>query len=99
MIIKKVSPVSCAKVAGILYGGIGLLAGCIFSVVALFGGLSSATTVLSFDPTPGNIAMAIASPIFFPILYGCLGFILALFGAWLYNRVARLTGGVEIEVE
>lgn len=34
-----------------------------------------------------------------PLFYGVLGFVFGLIAALLYNRVARLIGGVEIEIE
>jgi hypothetical protein len=37
--------------------------------------------------------------IFLPIFYGILGFIFGLIGALLYNGIARLIGGIEIELE
>lgn len=33
-----------------------------------------------------------------PILYGCLGFLMTLLGAALYNVVARMVGGIQIDV-
>jgi hypothetical protein len=36
--------------------------------------------------------------IFFPILYGVLGFIGSLIGAGIYNLLAAMVGGVEIEL-
>ena len=35
----------------------------------------------------------------FPIFYGCLGFVGLLFAAWLYNLVAGVVGGVEVEIQ
>ena len=43
--------------------------------------------------------MAVAFPIFLLIVYGGMGFVFALFGAWLYNALARVMGGIEVEVE
>jgi hypothetical protein len=39
------------------------------------------------------------SVIFLPIFYGILGFVLGLITALLYNLVARLVGGIQIELE
>ena len=41
MIIKRVGPVSCAKIAGTLYAIFGLVVGGIVSLVALAGGFGS----------------------------------------------------------
>ena len=37
--------------------------------------------------------------IFMPILYGILDFVFGLIGALLYNGIARVIGGIEIEIE
>jgi len=37
--------------------------------------------------------------IFLPIMYGVIGFIAGAIGAALYNLVAGVVGGIEIEVE
>ena len=34
-----------------------------------------------------------------PIIYGVLGFIAGVLCAWVYNLVAKLTGGLEFTVE
>ena len=95
MVIKRVGPLSCAKIVGLLYIFVGLLVGGIFSLAALAGGLASNTTEA---PLVGAF-IGVGSIIFFPVLYGCLGFISTLIGAWLYNVMAGFVGGVEMEVQ
>jgi hypothetical protein len=34
-----------------------------------------------------------------PLLYGVLGFIFTAFFCWIYNLVATVTGGIEVELE
>jgi hypothetical protein len=41
----------------------------------------------------------VGSVVFLPIFYGILGFVFGLIGALFYNGIARLIGGVEIELE
>jgi hypothetical protein len=41
----------------------------------------------------------IAGIVVLPIVYGILGFITTLIGAWLYNVLAGMVGGVELEVQ
>jgi hypothetical protein len=36
--------------------------------------------------------------VLFPVIYGCMGFIASLIGAWLYNILAGMVGGVELDV-
>ena len=95
MVIKRIVPLSLARVCGVLYAIVGLVAGCIFSVVALAGGFSSDT------PGAGAFGAVIGagSIIILPILYGCLGFVGTLIAAWLYNALAGAMGGIELDVQ
>ena len=94
MVITRFGALSCAKIVGTLYAIVGLLLGGILSVIATAGGLaSSARGVIPLG------ALGFGAIIFFPILYGCIGFVGALAAAWLYNLVAGLVGGIEIEVQ
>lgn len=40
-----------------------------------------------------------AGLIFLPIMYGILGFIVGAFYAIVYNVIASMTGGIELEIE
>lgn len=97
-VIKRVNPVSLAKVNGIIGVIIGLIAGIL---LAVFGGL-----IGSFAPQAGGIGapsigagLGIASIIILPIMYGIGGFIGGLIGGWAYNLVAKWVGGIEIDLE
>ena len=48
-------------------------------------------------PSPGYYSAS--GPFFLPILYGILGFVVGLIGVLLYNGIAHLLGGIEIELE
>jgi hypothetical protein len=41
--------------------------------------------------------MGLASIVVMPIFYGVFTFISGLIGGWLYNMLAGMVGGVEIE--
>jgi hypothetical protein len=47
---------------------------------------------------PGNPVFGMAAVVFFPVLYGVAGFVTTLIAAWLYNGLAGLVGGVEIDL-
>ena len=99
MVVKSVKPLSVAKIAGLLYALMGFLFGAILSLIGMAGSLAVP------DPTGaagfGAILPAfvgIGAVVFLPIFYGCLGFITTLIGAVLYNLMAGLVGGVEVDV-
>jgi hypothetical protein len=43
--------------------------------------------------------MGVGSIIFFPIMYGCFGFIGTLITAAIYNVLANVVGGVEVDLQ
>jgi len=95
MVIKRVEPISCAKMTGVLYAILGIVVGAGFSLFALLGGMATN------NPQRAAAAgiLGVGAVILFPILYGVAGFVTTLVGAWLYNVVAGLVGGVEIDVQ
>jgi hypothetical protein len=95
MVITRVGPMSCAKIAGTLYVIIGIIVGGAFSMIAMAGGFSSEATAAAGI----GAVLGVAAVIIFPIFYGCMGFVATLIAAWLYNVVAGLVGGIEIEVQ
>jgi hypothetical protein len=94
MVIKRVGPVSCARIVGILYAMFGVVTGAFFSIAALVGG---------FGPDPSESAfgamIGAGAVVTFPILYGMMGFVGTLIGAWLYNLLAASLGGIELDVQ
>jgi hypothetical protein len=95
MVIKRIVPLSFAKIAGTLYAVMGLIFGCLLSLVALGGGFASNTSRI-----PGLGAMVgVGAIVILPILYGCIGFVATLIGAWIYNVVAGVVGGIELDVQ
>jgi hypothetical protein len=99
MVIRRVGVGSVAKIAGVLYAIMGLIMGCFFALFAMAGaGLGAAASdeamPLWFAPMFGAGAIII-----FPIFYGVLGAIFAAIGAALYNLIAGMIGGLQIEVE
>jgi hypothetical protein len=95
MVIKRVGPLSVAKIAGTLYAILGILIGGIFSLIASVSGFASNT----FGAAGLGAMVGVGAIVIFPILYGCIGFVTTLIGAWLYNAVAGLVGGIEMEMQ
>jgi hypothetical protein len=95
MIIKRIGPLSCAKLSGLLYAVIGLLLGGVFSLAAMAGAFASETA----DAAGIGAILGVGAVIVFPILYGLMGFVATLIAAWLYNVAAGIVGGVEVDVQ
>jgi hypothetical protein len=94
MVITRIGPGSCARIAGTLYAVVGLLIGAVVSCIALIGGFAA-----DRSGAAGMGAVAgVGAIIVLPILYGVLGWITAFVGAWLYNILASSVGGIELDV-
>lgn len=95
MVINRIGPFSCAKIVGTLYLLLGIVVGAVVSLVAVAGGLASDDS----GPHFMGAVLGVGSIVFFPLLYGCLGFFSALIGAWLYNLLAGAIGGIQMDVQ
>ena len=94
MILKRIAPLSLAKISGVLYAIIGFLVGCVFALISLVGGaLSQQMGGRAFGAVFG-----VGAVILFPIMYGAFAFIASLISAWLYNLLASWVGGIEVEL-
>jgi hypothetical protein len=98
MVIRRISPMSCAKVCGLLYAVIGFLIGACFTLVMV--------TIGSVLPQDEQRMGAFFGALFgggailiLPIFYGVLGFIGGAIVAAVYNLIAGWTGGIEIDVQ
>lgn len=101
MIIKRIGVLSVAKIMGVLYGLIGLIAGCLFALAMILGAGATMMGAQSENSALGmgfGMGMGLACVVLFPIFYGVLGLIAGLISAALYNFAARFMGGIEIEV-
>jgi len=94
MVIKRIGPLSCAKIAGVLYAIIGVLIGAFVSLISAAGAF-----IGSAENSPFPRFLGAAAIIVFPIFYGVMGFVTTLIAAWLYNVLAGWVGGVELEVQ
>ena len=96
MIVRRVGPLSLAKLMGALYVIVGLFFGAIVSLISVVGG-----ALIPSDEATGmtGALFGVAAIMVLPICYGLLGFLTSLIGAALYNAVASVVGGVEIEMQ
>ena len=97
--LKKIRPLSLAKVSTIAMAIFGLIMGIIY---ALLGNLLSklpADALAQAGLTSGtSFIFGPLAIILLPIFYAILGFLSGLVGAWIYNLTAKWVGGVEIEL-
>ncbi len=96
MIIRRVGPLSFAKLMGALYVLMGLFFGAIVSLISIVGG-----ALIPRDEAGGmtGALFGVAAIVVLPIFYGVLGFVFSLIGAALYNAVASGVGGIELHVQ
>ena len=94
MIVRRVGPLSFAKITGVLYGLLGLLFGAIISVISLVGSAFAAK-----DTGPMGLLFGAAAVVALPIFYGAVGFIMSLISAALYNVIAGWVGGIELDMQ
>ena len=95
MMIRRVGPLSFAKLSGMLYAIMGLILGGIVSLIALAGGFASNTS----EGAGISALVGVGAVVVFPFFYGLIGFLGTLIVAWLYNVVAGIVGGVEMDVQ
>lgn len=91
--IRRMGPMQMAKTLGALY----LLLGLIIGVPIMFFMSTVAKTQPGLPSYWGG--MGVATIVVIPVVYGACGFIGGAIMAALYNVVAGLTGGVEIDLE
>lgn len=101
MIIRRVAPLSAAKIAGFIYTLLGLPFALLVWIISLVGlnysGMSN-SPFLPFSPAYVVEGGAIAV-IVLPVIYGFFCFLMTLIGAWLYNLIAGFMGGVSVELQ
>ena|SRR5688572_1576533 len=95
MVITRVNAFSVAKVAAVLYAGVGLLIGALFSLIGMAGlgtGIAGAEGLGIMSALFG-----VGAIIILPICYGIFGFIGSFIFASIFNLAAGMTGGIEVE--
>ena len=93
MVIRRVAPLSAAKVFATVYFFIGLLVGALFTLASLGGGFGR-ENFGGLSPLFGAGAIVIL-----PCAYAVFGFIGTLIVASIYNWAAGIVGGIDIQFE
>ena len=95
MVINRIGPMWCARISGTLYAVMGLILGAVFSLVTLAGGFSAE----SAEEAGFAAVFGVAAIIVLPLLYGGIGFLVTFIAAWLYNVLAGVVGGIELDLQ
>jgi hypothetical protein len=93
VVIRRVGPLSCAKVAGVLYLILGFIFGAIISLFAVGGSLFGDTQASGL----GGMIFGAGAIVILPICYAVFGFLMTLIMASLFNLVVGITGGIEVD--
>jgi hypothetical protein len=97
MELKRIGPLSAGKILGVMGFILGLLMG-LFTIVvsmatsAYFGDYFGDSSIMS-------VMFGVGSILVMPFLYGIIGFLQGLVGAWLYNLIAKFLGGIRLELQ
>ena len=103
-VVKRIGLGSAFKIGLVLYGIVGLCLGIfvaiLSSVMGPLGGLAGGNPagVQSWDLRSFGFGMGIGAVLFFPLCYGIIGGLFAAVSAAVYNLVARLVGGLEVDI-
>jgi hypothetical protein len=98
MVLKRVGVMSCGKIAGTLYGLMGILIGGIVAAVSTLG-LALGQGPSQQAPAWLGAVFGVGAVVLFPIFYAIAGFIGGLITALLYNLLAGVVGGIELELQ
>ena len=99
MVIRRFGVGSVAKLYGALLAAMGLLFGAIVALASLVGGASGAFGDAQASAGPMAMMFGVGAIIFLPIFYGVLGVVMGAISAGLYNLIAGMLGGIEVETE
>jgi len=98
MILKKIGVWSAAKIAGIVYATIGLIAGAVIALISSMGaGLAAMQS--SDAPTWLGPVLGAGAVVLLPVIYGVMGLLTGAISAALYNFFSGLVGGLQLEIQ
>jgi len=97
--LRHIAVVQFALVAAVIYGLIGILLGVVWWLVLGPIMIAGVKTGVSAPGVAAMTGLGFFAIIFFPIIYGVIGFIAGLLYAALYNLAARWTGGFELTLD
>ena len=99
--LRRVDPISLAKVFAVVQASIGLIIGGCISIFALLAGMVGSSALPEGSGAPGWLGpmIGVGAVIALPVLYGVMGFVSGLIGSFIYNFFAGVVGGIVLEFE
>lgn len=97
--LKRIAPLQLGIVAGVFYALISLIIVPIFILMAIASAFAPHAEGSGVIQAGIGLGMGLVFAVLAPILYGVMGFIFGALAGWIYNFVAKWTGGIEFEVE
>ena len=95
MVLKSIGVFSLAKMMGTLYATIGFFVGLIFALLSVVGAGFAGSGSEGFFA----LMFGVGAVIILPVFYGVMSFIAGALIAALYNLIAGMAGGVELNLE
>lgn len=91
--LKRIGPLTAGTTLAVIMGCFGLLFMPFILLISVV--MAHAPNVPRAFPFIFGLGFALAAP----VIYGVMGFLQGVIGAFIYNLVSMLTGGIEVEVE
>jgi hypothetical protein len=93
--LTNINPLKLGITLGIIYGVLSLIFVIpIFAIMSMVGAMSAKTGAPALPVVFTGVFI-----IFLPIIYAVLGFIAGVISAFIYNVVAKWTGGIEFTTQ
>jgi hypothetical protein len=98
MVLRRVGVLSSGKIVGVMYAVLGLIYGGFFALISL-AGLAIPRQNAGFDPMGFMLVGGAMMLIIAPIAGAIFGFISGIIAAAIYNVVASIAGGLELDFD
>ena len=99
MVIRRIGVASAAKISGAIYAVIGLIGGCIVAVISLASAGFMSAAANNDMPSWLGPMFGVGAIVIAPIFYGVMGVVVGALTAVVYNVVAGVAGGLDLEVQ
>ena len=100
MKVKRIGVGSAARMTALLYAVIGLIVGGIIAVCSALG--AAFTKMAGSEGSPGGafgVFFGVGAVLIMPPLYAIVGGVMAAITVSLYNALAKVAGGLEVDLE